>query len=99
MHGGSKIAMNSGSGDGQQRHNGRQDSDAIAIGNGMAVVQWTAQWAADNHCQCRSGAIRGEARWMAATIRMDGGSEIRWIVAAAMVNDGAMGARMVKQSR
>jgi hypothetical protein len=38
MHGGSKIAMNGSSGDGQQRHNGWQNGKAIAMGDGTATA-------------------------------------------------------------
>ncbi len=58
-----KIAMDSNSHDGQQQwRNGRQDSKAVAMGNRMAVAQWTAQWVADDCHQCRSGAIGGNTR-------------------------------------
>jgi hypothetical protein len=43
IDGGNKIVMDGGSGDGQQRRNGQRDGKAIAMGNGMAVAQWTAQ--------------------------------------------------------
>ncbi len=77
MDGSSKIAMDSSSGDGQQRRRNRQrDSKAIAMGGGMAVARWTAQWAADDRHQCRGSAIGGNARWMVATITMDGSSVI-----------------------
>ncbi len=77
MDGGSKIAMDSSSGDGQQRRcNWQRDRKAIAMGDGMAVAQWMAQWAADDRHQCRGSAIGGNARWMAATITMDGSSVI-----------------------
>jgi hypothetical protein len=51
------IVMDSSSGNGQQWRNRQRDSKAIAMGNGMPVAQWTAQWAADN-CQ----QMRGQ-RW------------------------------------
>jgi hypothetical protein len=41
------------------------------MGNRMALAQWTAQWAADDCCQCRSGANQGNARWTAAEITMN----------------------------
>ncbi len=43
MDGGSEIVMDGGSSNGQWWRNGRQDGKAIAMGNGMAVVQWKAQ--------------------------------------------------------
>ncbi len=43
MDSGSEIMIDGGSSDGQQRGNGQQDGKAIAMGNGMAVVQWKAQ--------------------------------------------------------
>jgi hypothetical protein len=56
--------------------NGRWDGKAIALGNGKAVAQWMAQWAAEDCRQCRSGAIGGNARWTSATITLDGGGVI-----------------------
>jgi hypothetical protein len=38
--------------------------------------QWTAQWAADNCRQCRSGAIGGDIRLTTAVITIDGGGMI-----------------------
>ncbi len=38
MDDGSKIAIDGGSGHGQQRHNGWQTGKAIAMGNGMAMA-------------------------------------------------------------
>ncbi len=48
MGGGSVIAMDGGSGNRQQWRNGRWVGEAITMGNGLAVVQWMAQWAADD---------------------------------------------------
>ncbi len=48
MDGGGKIAMDSSSSNGEWRHNGWRDSGVIGMGNGMAMVQWTAKWAADS---------------------------------------------------
>jgi hypothetical protein len=76
MDSSAKIVMDGGSSNGQQRHNGWRDSGAIAMGDGMAVAQLTAKWAVDDHCQCRSGAMRGNTRWTAAAIRMDSGRMI-----------------------
>jgi hypothetical protein len=39
----------------------------------MAVLQWMAQWKAEDHRQCRSGTMGG---WTAAAIMMDGSSKI-----------------------
>ncbi len=51
MEGGGKIAMDGGSGNGQQwQCNGRRDGGAIAMGDEMAAAQ-------DNCCQCRSSAM------------------------------------------
>jgi hypothetical protein len=50
MDGGSMIVMDGGSRDGQWRCNGWWDDGVIAMGNGMAAAQWTAQLAADNCC-------------------------------------------------
>jgi hypothetical protein len=71
MDGSSKIVMDSKSSDGQRWRNGWQDSKMNAMGNGTAVVQWTAQWAAKNHHRCRSGAMGGNVRWMVVAITMD----------------------------
>jgi hypothetical protein len=50
MDGGSMIAMDGSSGDGQQRqHNGWQDGGVITMGNEMLAVQ-------DDCRRCRSGA-------------------------------------------
>ncbi len=38
MNGGSKIAIDSGSGNGQQRHNGWRNGEAIATGDGTATA-------------------------------------------------------------
>ncbi len=58
-----KIAMDSDSGDGQQQQrNGQRDSKAVAMGNRMAVAQWTSQWVVDDCHQCRSSAIGGNTR-------------------------------------
>ncbi len=38
MDGGSKIAMDGSSSDGQQRYNGQQNSELIAMDDGMATV-------------------------------------------------------------
>jgi hypothetical protein len=48
MDGGGKIAMDSGSSNGQWRHNGWRDSGVTGMGNWMVVVQWTEKWAADD---------------------------------------------------
>ncbi len=48
MDGSGVIAVDGGSSDGQQRHNGWRDIKGITMGNEMAVIQWMAQWAADN---------------------------------------------------
>jgi hypothetical protein len=42
MDGGSMIAMGSGSGNGQWWRNECQVGEAVAMGNGTAVVQWMA---------------------------------------------------------
>ncbi len=76
MHGGGDIAMDGGSGNGQRQCNGRRDGKAIAMGNGMAASQWTAQWATANCHQGRSGAMGGDARWRAAAITMHSGGKI-----------------------
>jgi hypothetical protein len=76
MHNGGKIAIDGGIGNGQRRHNGRHNGEAIATGDGIAAAQWTAQWVADDCHQRRSGAIGGNARWTAATITMDGDGKI-----------------------
>jgi hypothetical protein len=76
MKGGSKIAMDGGSGDRQWWSNGQRDRSVIAIGNETAAAQWMAQWAADDCGQCRSGAMGGNARWTAAAITMDRGGMI-----------------------
>jgi hypothetical protein len=76
MDGGGKIEMDGSSGNGQRWHNGRQDGRVIAMDNGGAVAQWTAQWVADNHHQHRSGAMGGDAKWMEAAVTMDGGGVI-----------------------
>jgi hypothetical protein len=73
MDSGCKIAMDSGGSDGQRQCNGWQDGGVIMMGNGATVAQWMAQWAADNCCQRRGGAMGGNARWTAAAIRIDGG--------------------------
>ncbi len=49
--------MDGSSNNGQWQHNEQQDGKAIAMGDGTAVAQWTAQLAADN-CQ----QMRGQ-RW------------------------------------
>ncbi len=72
MDNGSKIMMDGSSGNGQQLHNGRQDSKVDVMGNGTAVAQWMAQLAVNDCRQCRSGAMGGNARWMAGAITMDG---------------------------
>ncbi len=107
MAGGGKITLDGGSGNGQWQHSGRQDSKAIVMGNKMAATQWAAQWAADDRCQCRSSAIGGNARWMAAAITMDGGGMIamdggsgdgqrrrngRWDVKAIRMSNGTAAA-------
>ncbi len=63
--------MDGGSGNGQWWHNEQRDGEAIAMGDGMAVAQWMAQWAADDRRACRSGTMGGDARWMAAVTMMD----------------------------
>ncbi len=76
MDGGGEIAMDGGSGDGQQWwHNGQRDGEAIAMGNGMAVAQWMAQWVTDDCPQYRNGIIGGNARSTAAAI---GDHDGRW---------------------
>jgi hypothetical protein len=76
MDGSSKIAMDGSSGDGQRWHNGWQDSRVTVMGDGTAVAQWMAQWAAEDCRRHKSGAMGGVARWTAASIMMDGGSVI-----------------------
>ncbi len=71
-----KIVVDCRSGNGQWRRNWGWDGKAIAMGNGMVGVQLMAQWVADDCLQCRSSAMGGEARWMAAAIMMDGGGVI-----------------------
>jgi hypothetical protein len=63
------------------------------MGDGTAMVQWTAQWAASICHQCRSGAMGGDARWTAAAITVDGGgmSNGQWQRQWAMVAQWAMG--------
>jgi hypothetical protein len=56
--------------------NGWQDSKAIAMGSGMVVAQGTAQRAAADCRLRRSSAMKGDARWTVAGIRMDGGGVI-----------------------
>jgi hypothetical protein len=70
------IAMEAGSVKGQLQCNGQRDGKTIAIGNGMAAAQWTAQSTVDECRQCRSGAMGGYARWTASAITMDGGGKI-----------------------
>ncbi len=43
MDSGTKIVMDGNSGDGQRRRNGWGDRKTIAMGNGTAAAQWTAQ--------------------------------------------------------
>jgi hypothetical protein len=76
MDGGSVIAMDGGSSDGQRQCNGWWDDGVIVMGNGIAVTQWTAQWVADNCCQCRSGAMGGITRWLVVAITVDSSSKI-----------------------
>ncbi len=76
MDGGGKITMDGGSSNGQRWCNRWQDNKVIAIGDGTAVAWWMAQWAVDDHHQCRSNANGGNARWPAAAITMDGGGKI-----------------------
>ncbi len=73
VDGSGKMAMDSGSGDEQWGHNGRQDGKEITMGNGTAVAQWMAQWAADDCHQHRRGAMGGYARLMVVAITMIGG--------------------------
>jgi hypothetical protein len=62
MDSGGMIVMDGGIGDGHWQCNERQDGKAVAMGNGMVVAQLTAQWAAYNCCQCKSGTIGGNKR-------------------------------------
>jgi hypothetical protein len=63
------------------------------MGDGTAVAHWTALWAADDCPQCRSGAIRGNVRWTAAVITMDGSGVI------AIVGGSSDGQRRQRNER
>jgi hypothetical protein len=65
------IAMYGGSGNGQRRRHWWRDGNMITIGNGMALALWMAQWVANNCCERRSGAMRGDARLTVVAITMD----------------------------
>jgi hypothetical protein len=86
--------MDGSSGNGQQRRNRQHDSRVIIIGDGTAVVQWMAQWAADDCRRHRSSAMEGNARWTAAVITMEGGS----VIAIDGGSGDGVGSGMAKQS-
>jgi hypothetical protein len=76
MEGGGEKAMDIGCRDGQKLWNGWKDNGLTAMGDGTVVLQCTAQCVADDCHQCRSNAMGGDVRWMAAGITMDGGGVI-----------------------
>ncbi len=76
MEGCGEIMMNGGSSNGQQWGNGWREGRVIAMDNGMAAVQWMAQWAADDCCQHRRSTMGGNTRWTAVAITMDRGRVI-----------------------
>jgi hypothetical protein len=76
MHGGGEIAKDSGSSDGQWQRNGWWDGKAVTTGIGAALSQWTAQWAAFDCHQRKSGAMEGDTKWAAAVFAIYSGGEV-----------------------